>query len=1677
MNHEDRMPPAVGRSGSLAYELATTLHALAQDLVAEPVDLARVESRLRLVIGLGHRALDKRIPLPRRPFDYSGDAIPLGPGALLLEYLSPGATGLGGLLAELDRDLVAELDQLVTRADALPVDQEEAPTWGRTVDAVPVLLAPVHDWHVIAGADIAFDPRPVTAGPGGDPGTVQVTWSPLPDTLAIEQGLLSARELVVSAGQIRPTDVRTRVDVRCVLNPSLVTVDSCAPAVALCWIAAEGGLPDPGELGVLTLANISEEGLWLPPSETERALAGAAETGFDVLWRDGDGWRMRRAGTVEADPDPTLLGAARLLWGEGWYEAVRRWARRTLDAHEWRILHSNGVVGADLDWSGAQDPHMVDFERSSFLFRQFYQRPLSRVIQSGARNSGKTVCAQQVVRKVEAAGWQTVVLSPGNRQAPPDGELLAVVRAALTATAVDKVRRKVLVVLEDLHALEDGNIGEALESLGELKVGVLALTRFVDGAANHWDNSGVTAYVTVVLPEQVPDLARAMLGRDPAAYVVQSEDTAAVELAAEACQGDLRVLADLLREGGTGRTVAAATAAKGGSSTELLLARAQGVWDALTTEVRSELSLLAAVSWLDAGVPSAYVAAVPEEARRALDVTLRQGDAWIPSTVQAEAVLACASFKETTARDALPDLVEAYAVALLMEDDHERVRSLLRNCAAYAPEQLAALLDGEPVRAAITNWSARAHPRTALSLLRLCQRHSESHWIAAALPPVLRRIPKTSDLAVRDLTVVLTALWDHEQRLSQDAVADLVAWAGEPDGGLDAVLARSSSLQDRQRMVSALLKLAGEGTTPTATVCEWLERRAEDLVRDADPRRHQDLIAIRRMDEIIFNRAVEARKDDPRTVLRPLLRPAQVLLNRRPTRSTPLAAILSWLSLRLHFDGSRDWDADIEQYRAQLQAALAYSDAIQISQALKDLARNNRGLSNRLLNQLKFGHTLVPVVRAATPAEASILISTVRNIHAGSLRTLLYQENHEGKLVADASLARELAKTADDLRDARGAGMLLKSVADVDDLYCDTEERFSYRLACELGRKFTEKAMERERRPAIVYYLLRGLWEAGADYREDMEQTALDLVVSNIQAQRGSARPWGPRLAMLLIQDDYFGQRFLRSLEQRLDRQLLRNRMLRVDLATESMVQTHRLGLAVFPDIGKDFARKLRPDRAVRREFLSTASHAAQKLQVLANTLRASGQPAPTALVLQHFKEQNPRWDWAERLRADRRVGAFTTALGQLRKMDPGSAATAVQSLSQPHAGQDLSHLRELVVRSVVRPSLTAELLSELERCLPGLGRKELEALRSSNRGRWRTLVEEFKFEQDPVTQGVVGRQLARLGVTNRTEESDWMRPLVTGRWESTMHLLASPRAVTEMLNLAHTWEPQWGEQLAASVSTARLLSRLRLNLRVDLQLTPRLLQALSLTGRRDAYDAVFDHLLTLPADTLVHALGPHQASLLLKVVGQAHGSVDSLAEALGRLVGQIAARPLAVDAEAHWKGIGWAAQAVTECARPALLPPAVPALEPNTAADPAAIAWAAVWLPRSEWSTAVVERAVHAYEVSGSTQQWHAQDTCMALIAAARAGLLPTDCPLADHWRTADEANPALLTLLCREADTSPAIANYLAAPEVSQRMREALTVPDLSLHLCHRELAAAVRRLCPEPPALASSSGDLGL
>jgi hypothetical protein len=323
-------------------------------------------------------------------------------------------------------------------------------------------------------------------------------------------------------------------------------------------------------------------------------------------------------------------------------------------------------------------------------------------------------------------------------------------------------------------------------------------------------------------------------------------------------------------------------------------------------------------------------------------------------------------------------------------------------------EFLGDLLARPAVMEAVTDWAASSHPPTALRILRLCHKATWFDWVAAAMAEAASRVPQAQELTVDDLSITLRALWYCDFQLPRETTvaSDLLDWIGVE--GLDQVLAQPSRVSQRYTMSYWMLRHSRRSDT-TGAVVEWLCRHATQLLAGADPRRSEDLIYIRRLSELL-DRAAESQYTRDGVRLRPLEQQVQGLLKQYPDRDVPLAAVLSWMSLRLHFDGERDWNSLIDHYAHQVRSGLAHADPIQVSKAFGDLARSNGGMCTRLFNRIDLSAQLVSIMKSSSPEAAAMLISTIRKIHGKTVKSMLYRKR-DGSWIADADLVRHLADT------------------------------------------------------------------------------------------------------------------------------------------------------------------------------------------------------------------------------------------------------------------------------------------------------------------------------------------------------------------------------------------------------------------------------------------------------------------------------------------------------------------------------------------------------------------------------------------------------------------------------------------------------------------------------------------
>ncbi|QFG22909.1 hypothetical protein [Actinomadura sp. WMMB 499] len=1664
-------------ASGVAYEITLALHALAV-LTATPGGPGR-RRILELVRYLAGRvgALETGCAIPAEPIRCDGaTGDPIGLGALLAEHLQPGGMGLETEIAALEDAGLTEIlydvhrrgEELCDSAWLTDAGRATLPIGSAGDSDVHVLLEPVGDWSVIAtvAAEFGATPVPVNSTAAEPPDGVfgSRSWSPLTAGYLRETdgALEAARSLISSLG--RPQPSRIRADITppiAVQRPSAVCESTTSAAIALTYLASEAGLPSPAKMGVLPLAAITVDGEWIAPRNEKAALAAAKAAGLRVLRPAAGGWRLDAA----EESDGTLSGAARVLWGGDWEAARRRWDEEALHAYGWSILYTSSSALTPVpggDWgTAAPGLPLIRSDRAEMLQGQYIRQPKLAMILGGPPNSGKSVIARQVAEHLEGLRWRTLTLASNERVLPRADDLIAIVEAAFRLTGIAS-GEQTLVVIEDLRPLGGRNIGDVMTELtNHLEVSVLAIARYGAGSGGDWESETVTPLPAIVSREQVTDFVASLVDEYPDIY---GGATSLLPDLVEASHKDLWMLVRLMREADSRPGPAVKV---GDILASFIRRRTARVGDEHVEELRT----VVAVSLVGDSVPGEYLPEQVLEALAELGAEQKDEEVRFRSREYARLLLReltagtqAPDEEEVPAAEAIP-FIARHLVRLLSANQFVHARRLLRASRAFDQATLEALLRKPEVERTIVAWVASASPPNAAHLLAVCEQHMEPAGVASLLRMLLEHVPRAPEVDARQLGAVLRMVSRYHYQLDGTEELDrFVVWLQEPESGLRAVLTRPATLLDRYLLARRLHRLYSR------RVAELIIELADVLVQGAISTSASDLVNVRRLDTLLARCHRDADLPLGRRPLEtsPVL---QDLLEAKPAGNAKVDVIVAWLSLRLHFDDRTDWTQVISEYEVRLRSAFVRATASEIARVLGDLATVHRGFCTMMLNQLRLGRRLREVLRKATAADAAQLISTIAGIHSATIRALLYEEDRDlGTLLPSEDLAHHLALRIRKTRDGKGAGLLLSRTHRADALYCSGRLTFAGRLAHHLGEDFALQQVNNEIRASVLYHLLRGLWDAGATYRKRVEDRAFDLIVGTIKSQYRANRPFAAQLALLLAADDYFGEEFLQKLATAIDPELLASRMAQRGLRDDAAVHLHRLGRAIHPDVPRRYRARLRHlDRLLLSFAPDGAPAAAKQLQVAAVTLRLAGEMSANTVLLREFKAAvsasgRSAWDWGTELGKCRNVSELSQTLNILYKLDPLTASDALKTLGENGGEQEFTSLSDFVARSALDPVELIELLKSAETISPGTGRDLLENLRASRF--WYMFTKEFQYEQDPVTQGRIGRILVGLGVVPERDDYHWMNSLVTERWLKVTTLLASPRAVSELLKLSFLWNPGWGQRLAASIDGGRIVGRVRLGATRDLSEVPGLLQVLSLADRSDLVEQIIDALAEFDPDQLQESLGLVRGSQLLRKLRTLRpGRVDVHGEALVRMLDAALHRHLVIDPEAHWRSIGWAAQALRDSGRE---PPATVPHLPVNSAHGADLCWAATWLPESDWTRQVLDDAFPKFLRTGGRSWGQAEQVAMAFVAGVRSGLLSSPASDDDYWSVVAEARLGTVAMVFREGMSHDGMRPFLSAlkPAVQKRLRAPQNRIDIWVDDLRTQLKGIADPAAPTPP-----------
>lgn len=332
-----------------------------------------------------------------------------------------------------------------------------------------------------------------------------------------------------------------------------------------------------------------------------------------------------------------------------------------------------------------------------------------------------------------------------------------------------------------------------------------------------------------------------------------------------------------------------------------------------------------------------------------------------------------------------------------------------------------------------------------------------------------------------------------------------------------------------------------------------------------------------------------------------------------------------------------------------------------------------------------------PDGRRASPWEIAELIRKLDAIDANTVGSLLYRPDGDE---ADAATVEALARLIVKMGDIKSVGHVLSAIAAHDALWGPGGRNNAGTQLCSLLLPFVDEALDDDIRGSVVYKTMEALINAEIatkDLWSFLDRSA-DIVASEAE---DNDKDYAPRLALLLGTHDTAGPEFLTLLRERLDDNLLLQRMTHSQ-SIEARVAYIHLATALGCMRNDAFVERFLEDEWLTASLadlrtgrvlsvlkavdainlaLKDADYEVQVSELLVRAEPAGRHPSAD--------EPNPRI-WAERLRRLNQPGQLAQALDLLRGMSrplaekclteldallrPGSSVKATRRAERPRA-------------------------------------------------------------------------------------------------------------------------------------------------------------------------------------------------------------------------------------------------------------------------------------------------------------------------------------------------------------------------------------------------------------------------
>ena len=1583
------------------------------------------------------------------PFLYARGRDQLTAGIALADAILDGSVTpeAGQALAEFHE---AVLGPLLEREDSLCGDQEQVLRWGQALDAAArfegVALAaeagsgsawaaqvsvPDVSWALMRVADLiarsrqsgplpsAVGPEVLVDGLGGQcyvltvRGDDGVPWhTPLND--AERASAQDAIKTVLAAfPAIRPTSTPIMDGHPGVCWPPGVGFAAQATALPMAlWRLSEiTGLSTDGLLSAGEFDGTRFRPLQEPQILARRVTAQAAKR--DLLVPGVKGWQRYPAdgsGSRDVDGPLTLDGVARVVWGDAWTQWKRDTHAAELTRLGWHFVDWNEVP-ANQPIADHRVRQVVQLER--YCLDSASRR--SFIVLGGTARSGRSSIVRQLARSLSGRKrpWLVQVISGSAGGLPDRYTALEVASHALaTAELADGQADRRLLVFEDLQPISHGDASEILRYVAEqLQIITLGVLEYAHSSPVEWDVGNAFVTTSVVSREQrkrfVEDIAAVDAALDPAP---------AYRAIADGSQADLRTLTMLM---------------SGDIDTA---ARRAERFAQLPDQERAALVRAAAISLVYGEVRDDDLSEISDVDRRLFGV----GPGRLPSTARLASAEDCIALLDPLPGKDAPSASREprwrVINSVLAEQLEPELSFMLRGGDRMAVQRLDGirlfhqglcrkLLEVAADEGSLQEWAAAAplmNVTRIVSFIDLIPDHAAQELVDQMVSRICRGPQQWSPA---ELLPLIRACQQVDFLMSSAFLDEYVLWfAGAVDRAIEVGDGRPD---ERFALLAALERLnRDEGMSVIA------ERALDVLsgltVRVEDYRLVQQVHKLQR-------RAVHRAPTDVALFPVDQENPVQFLLQHKPEAADGVGALLAAMNLRVTFGEDRDFERTFDAYKTVLNQALRSATASQLAQALQGIHSPIPQFCTWLIwKWSEFPERTRELMwRSAGATDAAALLNAVAKAGLSSAFKLLDDR-------PDDRLACVIAKRAADTKDAKGIGMLLSAAKSIEDVFGRGGNGFCTELAEAIGEDTVRVLIRDDPRTSVHYHVIKGVWDAQANYRSELLDTVLSVIVDSIRRGR---KHWGPAIALQLALDPEMGTAVLAELKDRVSPEIMLSAMTSA-ITAHGRALYHRLGRALHPDVPARFLRQWELVPFAEGLATSSPSAALEACVEVARTLTDADIAGAGTLII--AATGGPA-AWARKLRSGRQQEAFAQAIRDLTTLDRIAAGEVLDRLrntpshitigNRPadvllarlrHAMLDGPTVAPTVLRAIhdVRPQLATDLLSDIvsDQHATFVFRGEIQQL------------------QDPVAQSNAVRNLIRVGITRGSAQSAWLEPIF-GVLIQVLRYFTGPKSVTALLRMLATWDPSWGTSGSQAVHLTRIRKRLRLGTLTDIADAVELTRTLAALNNEAGAQQILEELLNLDVSWIGERLDLNLLCALVEVSQElVPDMMPQFARALAAAIPAFVERSVILDERTHWLTVGRACRVLRQT--PVSAFPAGEARVPPNVVYAPAVAWAATGLDQPDWGDDALGRS--AVRLRARPPASDVTDRACMLSATGqgwatdlRAGHTCWDIGTAPFW---------LLRILYAEAAADPYLDRTLteSEPTIVQRVNSDSARPD---------------------------------